>query len=251
MQRDYWYSVNRNPALLSTAREIGRQAAERTLQRLDARKIATGQAPVLFVPEVARGLIGHFTSAIGGNAQYRKASFLLDHEGQKVFPEFVQIAESPFEPGALASANYDGEGVATRQNSLVSDGVVQGYLLDSYSARKLGRQTTGHASGVHNLRVADTGHDFGGMLSMMDRGLLVTELMGQGVNTVTGDYSRGAAGFWVEHGEIQYPVEEITIAGNLKDMYQDIQAIGNDVDERGRILSGSILIGRMTIAGQG
>lgn len=251
MQRDYWYSVNRNPGLLEAARDIGHRAAERTLQRLGASKLDTGSAPVLFAPEVARGLFGHFTSAIGGNAQYRKASFLLDHKGQRVFPEFVQLTELPFERGALGSANYDGEGVATRDNQLVIDGVVQDYLLDSYSARKLGRRTTGHAGGVHNLVARDTGQDFAAMLALMDRGLLVTELMGHGVNTVTGDYSRGAAGFWVEQGKIQYPVEEITIAGNLKDMFRDIQAIGNDVDRRGKILCGSVLVGQMTIAGQG
>ncbi len=251
MQRDYWYSVDRNPQRLLAVEEVGRKAAERTLRRLGARKLKTGSASVLYAPELARGLISHLNAAISGNAQYRKASFLLDAEGEQVFPEFVQLQEQPFAAGGLASANYDAEGVATREQMLVEDGVLQSYLLDSYSARKLERHSTGHSGGVHNLKLADTGQDFEQMLALMDKGLLVTELMGQGVNTVTGDYSRGAAGFWVEHGEIQYPVEEITIAGNLKDMYRGIAAIGNDVDRRGSILCGSILIEQMTVAGQG
>ena len=206
---------------------------------------------MLFSAELARGLISHFNAAIGGNAQYRKASFLLDALESRVFPEFFQLQEHPFSKMALGSANYDAEGVATREDFLVRDGVVQSYLLDSYSACKLGRQSTGHASGVHNLTLTDTGKDFNGCLQAMDRGLLVTELMGQGVSIVTGDYSRGAAGFWVEHGQIQYPVEEITIASNLKDMYAGIVEIGNDVDQRGSILTGSIVIENMTIAGEG
>ena len=205
---------------------------------------------MLYVPELARGLISHFTSAISGSAQYRKASFLLDAMDSRVFPEFVQLQEHPFEKMALGSANYDAEGVATRENFLVRDGVVQGYLMDSYSACKLGRQTSGHASGVHNLMLSDTGKDFSQCLQAMDRGLLVTELMGQGVSIVTGDYSRGAAGFWVEDGEIQYPVEEITIASNLKDMYQGIAEIGNDIDHRSSILCGSIIIDNMKIGGE-
>lgn len=249
MQRDYWYSVSRSPKFLQSVTEIGRTAAIRTVDRLGARKLKTGKHPVLFAPEMARGLIGHYNAAIGGNAQYRKASFLLDALGSQVFPEFVQLIEQPFKKMALGSANYDAEGVATKANVLVSDGRVQSYLLDSYSARKLKRQTTGHASGVHSLKVSDTGKDFAGCLKAMDRGLLVTELMGQGASTVTGDYSRGAAGFWVENGEIQYPVEEITIASNLKQMFSGIVEIGSDVDLRGNILCGSILIDSMTIAG--
>ena len=249
MQRDYWYSVSRSPKFLQSVTEIGRTAAIRTVDRLGARKLKTGKYPVLFAPEMARGLIGHYNAAIGGNAQYRKASFLLDALGSQVFPEFVQLIEQPFKKMALGSANYDAEGVATKANVLVSDGRVQSYLLDSYSARKLKRQTTGHASGVHSLKVSDTGKDFAGCLKAMDRGLLVTELMGQGASTVTGDYSRGAAGFWVENGEIQYPVEEITIASNLKQMFSGIVEIGSDVDLRGNILCGSILIDSMTIAG--
>lgn len=206
---------------------------------------------MLFVPELARGLISHLNAAIGGNAQYRKASFLLDAIDSRIFPEFFRLQEYPFEKMALGSASYDGEGVATRENILVQDGVLQGYLLDSYSARKLKRQTTGHASGVHNLKLKDTGKGFDECLRAMHQGLLVTELMGHGVSTVTGDYSRGAAGFWVENGEIQYPVEEITIASNLKEMFGGIVEIGSDIDQRGTIHCGSILVENMTIAGEG
>ncbi len=251
MQRDYWYDVNRSPERLMPVAEIGERAARRTVDRMGARKLKTGKAPVMFAADVARGLIGHLNAAIGGNAQYRKASFLLDALGEKIFPDFVQLQEHPFEPTALGSANYDSEGVATRKHRVVENGVLQTYLLDSYSACKLERRSTGHASGVHNLRLADTGKDFQGCLETMQRGLLVTELMGQGVSTVTGDYSRGAAGFWVEHGEIQYPVEEVTIASNLKDMFAGIVEIGNDIDWRGTVHSGSIVIDNMTIAGQG
>jgi PmbA protein len=249
MQRDYWYEISRNPDRLATARAVGLKAAERTVKRLDAQKLKTQQAPVLFVPEIARGLVGHLGSAIGGSAQYRKASFLLDAVGTRIFPEFMQLTEYPFESQALGSANYDSEGVAVKQAKLISDGVLQSYLLDSYAARKLGLQTTGHASGVHNLTLQSTGKSFLDCVKIMHRGLLVTELMGHGVNTVTGDYSRGAAGFWVDNGEIQFPVEEITIAANLKDMFQGIVEIGNDMDMRGNIRTGSILLENMTIAG--
>ncbi len=251
MQRDYWYDVARAPEWLADAADIGRRAAERTLRRLGARKLPTGRHPVLFVPDQARGLISHFNQAIGGNAQYRKASFLLDARGEQVFPEFVDLVEEPYLKGCLGSANYDGEGVKVHDGPVVEKGVVCDYLLDSYAARKLGRQSNGHASGVHNLRLSDTGKDFEQLLKTLDRGLLVTELMGQGVNTVTGDYSRGAAGFWVENGEIQYPVEEITIASNLRDMFRGIVEIGTDIDRRGNILTGSILIDEMTVAGEG
>ncbi len=249
MQRDYWYDVSRNSDQLATACSVGKKAAERTVKRLDARKLKTQQSPILLVPEMARGLVSHFTSAIGGSAQYRKASFLLDSVDTQVFPEFLQLVEHPFEPQALGSANYDGEGVAVAQGALVSDGVIQNYLLDSYAARKLGLQSTGHASGVHNLAVSSTGKSFVDCLKTMHQGLLVTELMGHGVNNVTGDYSRGAAGFWVDNGEIQYPVEEITIAANLRDMFMGIVEVGKDVDRRGNIFTGSILINNMTIAG--
>jgi len=249
MQRDYWYDISRNPDRLATARSVGEKAAERTVKRLDARKLKTQQSPVLLVPDLARGLIGHFTSAISGSAQYRKASFLLDAVETQVFPDFLQLVEHPFEPQALGSANYDAEGVALSSGALVTDGVIQNYLLDSYAARKLNLQTTGHASGVHNLEISSTGKSFVECLKTMHKGLLVTELMGHGVNNVTGDYSRGAAGFWVENGEIQYPVEEITIAANLRDMFMGITEIGTDVDRRSNIFSGSILIDNMTIAG--
>jgi PmbA protein len=249
MQRDYWYEISRNPDQLATARAVGLKAAERTVKRLDAQKLKTQQAPVLFVPEVARGLIGHFTSAIGGSAQYRKASFLLDAIDTSIFPDFLQLTEYPFESQALGSANYDSEGVTVKQAKLVSDGVLRSYLLDSYAARKLGLQTTGHASGVHNLTLQSTDKSFSDCIKIMHRGLLVTELMGHGVNTVTGDYSRGAAGFWVDNGEVQFPVEEITIAANLKDMFRGIIEVGNDLDMRGNIRTGSILLENMTIAG--
>ena len=249
MQRDYWYDVSRNPDQLATARSVGVKAADRTVKRLDAQKLKTQQSPILLVPELARGLIGHFTSAISGSAQYRKASFLLDAVDTQVFPEFLQLVEHPFEPQALGSANYDGEGVAVAQGALVKDGVIQNYLLDSYAARKLDLQSTGHASGVHNLEVSNTGKSFVECLKVMHKGLLVTELMGHGVNNVTGDYSRGAAGFWVENGEIQFPVEEITIAANLRDMFKGITEVGDDIDRRGNICTGSILIDNMTIAG--
>ena len=249
MQRDYWYDTSRNPDQLASAKSVGLKAAERTVQRLDARKLRTQQAPVLFLPDMARGLIGHFISAISGSAQYRKASFLLDAIDTKVFPDFIQLTENPFEAQALGSANYDSEGIAVKQAALVTNGVIQSYLLDSYAARKLGSTATGHGSGVHNLSLDSTGKSFAECLATMHNGLLVTELMGQGGNTVTGDYSRGAAGFWVENGEIKYAVEEITIAANLKDMFNGIVEVGNDVDKRGNIRTGSILIDNMTIAG--
>lgn len=249
MQRDYWYDVSRHPDQLESARSVGQTAAERTVRRLDARKLKTQQAPILFVPELARGLIGHFSAAIGGAAQYRKASFLLDAVGEQLFPDFVQLHEDPFIPQALGSANFDAEGVATHNGDLVAAGVIQNYLLDSYSARKLGLTTTGHASGVHNLILADTGKSFEQCLGAMHRGFLVTELMGHGVNTVTGDYSRGAAGFWVENGKLDHAVEEVTIAANLREMFKGIVEIGNDVDFRGSVRCGSILIDNMMIAG--
>jgi PmbA protein len=249
MQRDYWYDISRDPQRLASARSVGETAARRTVQRLDASKLKTQQAPVVFVPELARGLIGSFAAAIGGGAQYRKSSFLLGVAGEKVFPEFVTLREDPFIAGALASANYDSEGVATRADELVVDGVVQHYLLDSYSARKLGLVTTGHANGVHNLTLSDTGKSFDECLATMGSGFLVTELMGHGVNMVTGDYSRGAAGFWVENGQLDHPVEEVTIAANLRDMFAGIAEIGTDIDVRGGIRCGSILVERMTIAG--
>jgi PmbA protein len=250
MQRDYWYSSSRDWHELEQAEAIGRESARRTIARLGPRRLSTRRAPVLFVPEIARGLIGHFTAAIRGSSQYRQSSFLLNSVGQQVFPPGFSIAERPHIPKAAGSAPFDDEGVATRDRELVADGVLTGYILSSYSARKLGLETTGNAGGPHNLLVKPS--LAGGMDAMLPRlgtGLLVTELMGQGVNMVTGDYSRGAAGFWVENGSIQYPVAEITIAGNLRDMLKGIAAVGDDVDVRGATRVGSILLPEMTIAG--
>jgi PmbA protein len=250
MQRDYWYSSSRDWHELEQAEAIGRESARRTIARLAPRRLSTRRAPVLFVPEIARGLIGHFTAAIRGSSQYRQSSFLLNSVGQQVFPSGFSIAERPHIPKAAGSAPFDDEGVATRDRELVADGVVTGYILSSYSARKLGLETTGNAGGPHNLLVKPSLE--GGMDALLRRlgtGLLVTELMGQGVNMVTGDYSRGAAGFWVENGSIQYPVAEITIAGNLRDMLKGIAAVGDDVDVRGGTRVGSILLPEMTIAG--
>ncbi len=249
MQRDYWYSVSRQAEKLETAEAVGIKAAERTIRRLGARSLTTRQCPVLYSADVASGLIGSLIGAISGGSLYRKSSFLLDALDRQILPKFMHIHEQPHLKMALGSSAYDSEGVRTAARDIVTDGVLKGYVLSSYSARKLGLQTTGNAGGVHNLTV-DTGeNDFTAMLKQLDTGLLVTELMGQGVNRVTGDYSRGATGFWVEHGQIQYPVEEITIAGNLKDMYKNIVSVGNDVDYRGNIRTGSILVEQMSIAG--
>jgi PmbA protein len=250
MQRDYWYSSSRDWRDLEDSEAIGRESARRTMARLSPRKLSTRRAPVLFGPEMARGLIGHFTAAIRGSSQYRQSSFLLDAAGERVFPAGFSIKERPHIPKAVGSAPFDEEGVATRDRDLVDDGVLMGYILSSYSARKLKLETTGNAGGSHNLVVApDTRGGIAAMLGRLGTGLFVTELMGQGVNGVTGDYSRGAAGFWVENGVIQYPVAEITIAGNLKDMFARIAAVGDDVDTRGGARVGSILLGEMTIAG--
>jgi PmbA protein len=250
MQRDYWYSTSRDWRELEEAEAVGRESARRTVARLAPRKLSTRRAKVLFAPEMARGLIGHFAGAIRGSSQYRQSSFLLNAAGQRVFPEGFSIAERPHLPKALASAPFDEEGVATRERELVADGVLTGYILSSYSARRLGLPTTGNAGGAHNLVVVPTAGGREEMLARLDTGLLVTELMGQGVNQVTGDYSRGAAGFWVEKGAIQYPVAEITIAGNLREMLKDIAAVGDDVDLRGGIRVGSVLLKEMTIAGE-
>jgi PmbA protein len=250
MQRDYWYSSMRDWRDLEEGESIGRRAAQRALRRLNARKLATVEAPVLFVSELARGLLGHFLGAIRGGSQYRRASFLLDAAGQQVFPAWMQMSERPHIRKALGSSPFDAEGVTTRDRELIDAGVLTGYVLSTYSARKLGLKTTGNAGGVHNLIVAPGQDDFDGLLRRMGRGLVVTELMGQGVNGVTGDYSRGAAGFWVENGAIAYPVHEVTIAGSLPDMYRNIVAVGNDVDPRGALKTGSILVERMTIAGE-
>src|SRR3954465_643916 len=249
MQRDDWYSSSRVSGKLAEPRALGRYAAARAASRLGGRKIATCQAPVLFEAPAAIGLLGHFVSAVNGGNLYRKTSFLIDSLGKAVFAPLVTIEERPFEPQGSASTPFDDEGVATRARVLVRDGVPEGYFLGSYSARKLGMQATGNAGGHHNLAVRSKGPDFAGMLKKMRRGLLVTELLGQGVNLVTGDYSRGAAGFWVEGGEIAFPVEEITIAGNLREMFKGVVAVGSDVLARSGRSCGSILLDNMTIAG--
>ena len=249
MQRDDWYETARDPLDLQRPEFVGRRAGERAARRVGARKVATTQAPVLFEAPIASSLLGHFVSAVSGGSLYRKSSFLLDSAGTQIFAPIVQIREVPHIPKGLASSAFDEEGVATQPRHVVNDGVLQGYFLGSYSARKLGLRSTGNAGGNHNLIVQDTGDDFAALLRKLDNGLLVTELMGQGVNPVTGDYSRGAAGFWVENGKIAYPVQEITIAGNLKDMFRAVGAVGNDVVQRGSRQCGSILIEQMTIAG--
>lgn len=251
MQRDHWYSVALAPGDLESAEAVGRKAAQRTLARLQPRQLPTGQVPVLFAAEMARSLIGSYISAVSGGALYRKASFLLDSVGTRVFPEWFGIDELPFLPRGFRSASFDAEGVATRESPLVQGGVVSRYVLGSYSARKLGLATTANAGGVHNLQVHANAGGLEAMLAGMGRGLLVTELMGQGVNAITGDYSRGAAGFWVEGGQLAYPVDGITIAGNLKQMFTGIEAVGSDVDPRSHVRTGSVLIGGMTVAGTG
>jgi PmbA protein len=249
MQRDYWYSTDRDPGLLKEAAEVGHIAAERTLARLGAKGLGTMQSPVIFRAEVAPSLLRSLTAAIRGGALYRKASFLLDSLGKQILPDFVRIHEDPLKPRGLSSAPFDSEGVATSAKDLVRDGVLQSYILNSYAARKLGMTTTGNAGGVRNLSIDSGELDLAGLMRQMGRGLVVTELMGQGVNLVTGDFSRGAAGFWVENGEIAWPVEEITIAGNLKEMFQRLVAVGNDRDLPGATKTGSWLIESMTIAG--
>ncbi|MCC5795009.1 MAG: metalloprotease PmbA [Chromatiales bacterium] len=249
MERDYEYTVARDPAGLEDAEAVGREAGRRTVARLGSVKLGTRKVPVLFPARLARGLVGHLVGAISGGSIYRRSSFLVDSIDTQLFPEWLRIDELPHLHGGQSSAAYDEEGVATRDRVLVEDGVLRGYMLGSYYARKLGLQSTGNAGGAHNLVVNDTGQDFDGLLREMGSGLLVTELMGHGVNAVTGDYSRGAAGFWVEQGKLAYPVSEITIAGNLRDMYRQIIAVGNDVDRRGGVLCGSVLLEQMTLAG--
>ncbi|CAM5456777.1 metalloprotease PmbA [Rhodanobacter lindaniclasticus] len=255
MQRDYWYDSVRAAGDFISARALGDKAAERTLARLGAQGLSTRQCPVLFAPELARGLIGHLLGAVSGGSLYRRASFLLDHRGKPVMPAWLNIDERPHLRHGQGSANFDAEGVATSDSALIAGGVLARYMLGSYSARKLGMESTGNAGGVHNLVVAagaDDGEasDFAGMLRRLGTGLLVTEVMGQGVSIVTGDYSRGAAGFWVENGRIAYPVEGITIAANLRDMFAGIVAVGSDVDRRSHLLTGSILLRQMTVAGE-
>ena len=249
MQRDDWYASARDPAELEAPEAIGKIAGERAIQRLGAKKIATMEVPVLFEAPVAATLLGHFVSAVSGGSLYRKSSFLVDSLGKEIFAPLVEISDDPHIPRGLASSPFDEEGVASRRRKVVETGVMQGYFLGSYSARKLGMKSTGNAGGNHNLLLKDTGQDLAQLLKKMGRGLLVTEMLGQGINMVTGDYSRGAAGFWIENGAIAYPVQEITIAGNLKDMFRNIVAVGNDIVKRGSKQCGSVLIERMTVAG--
>jgi len=253
MQRDHWYSSARNPKKLSQPEAVGRYAAERALSRLHAKKLDTRKCPVLFEAPLAIGLVGALVQAVSGGALYRKSTFMVDSLGKTVFPAHIQLNEDPHIPGAAGSSPFDSEGVKTQQRAVVKDGVLQGYFLSTYSARKLGMKTTGNSGGSHNLAFTSDltrpRDNFAAMLKKMGTGLLVTELMGQGVNYMTGDYSRGASGFWVENGVIQYPVEEITIAGSLTEMFRDIVAVGADTIVRGTKQTGSILIANMTIAG--
>ena len=250
MQRGYWFSSARRAADLESPNSVGRIAAERTLAKLGARRLGTRKAPVLFENRIATGLIGHLLSAISGATLYREASFLREAAGTQIFPDFVQIDEDPHLPRGLGSAPFDSEGARTVARPLVAGGVLNGYLLDSYAARRLGMAPTGHAGGAHNLRVSDQGSDLAGLLRQMDTGLLVTDLMGFGVNLLTGDYSRGASGFWVERGELAYPVEEITIAGNLREMFRTLVASGSDLERRGSVQCGALLLAELTIAGK-
>ena len=250
MQRDYWFTAARDPLELESPEAVGIAAGRRACARLGSRKLTTRRAPVLFAPEMARGLVQHFIGAISGSSQYRKASFLLDAAGERVFPAFVRMSERPHIAKGLGSAPFDAEGAATRDRELIDGGILQGYVLGSYSARRLGLKTTGNAGGIHNLLVGSAApRSPEALLGEMGSGLWVTELMGQGVNGVTGDYSRGASGFWVEGGAIVHPVHEVTIAGNLRQLYQNIVALGEDVDVRGTIRCPSLLIAEMTIAG--
>jgi PmbA protein len=250
MERDYWYSIARDHNELDSVVSIGEKAAERAVSRLAARSIPTCRVPIVFSADVASSLIRHFLSAIQGRNLYRQSSFLLDKLGEQVFPDFINIHENPHLPRAMGSAPFDKEGVLTRNNVMVRNGVLKGYVLDSYAARKLGMQTTANAGGVHNLIIDPVNEGLESLLDQMGSGLLITELMGQGVNIVTGDYSRGAAGYWIENGNIQYPVHEITVAGNLAEIFMKIQGVGSDIDSRGNIRSGSILVESMTVAGK-
>ncbi|MDR3477598.1 MAG: metalloprotease PmbA [Gammaproteobacteria bacterium] len=250
MQRDYCYSVACDPSMLESIQHVAETAVERTVRRLGAQRLSTCKVPVIYAAEEARGLLGHFVSAIQGSSLYRKSSFLLDHLGQRVFPDHVQIDERPYLAKYLGSAPFDDDGVATRPNVFIDKGILKSYAMGIYSAKKLGMETTGNGGGVHNLFISTGDKDLPALMKKMGKGILVTELMGNGVNLVTGDYSRGMSGFWVENGEIQYPVEEITLAGRLQDMYGNLVEVANDVDTRGNIQTGSILLEEMTIAGE-
>lgn len=249
MQRDYSYTAAIDPKDLQTISYIAKEAAEKTIRRLGARRIKTIKAPVIYVAEEARSLLGNFAGAISGGALYRKASFLLDHLGKQVFPSFVHIQEYPHLPRAFGSAPFDDNGVATRDNVFIADGILQNYALNVYSARKLNMKTTGNAGGMHNLTIHSGNKNLTELIKSMDKGLMITEMMGHGINLISGDYSRGAGGFWIEKGEIQYPVQEVTVAGKLQDMYMRITEVGNDVDKRGNIHTGSILLEEVMIAG--
>jgi PmbA protein len=250
MQRDYFYTIARRHEDLQSAKEVGRQAATRSINKLSGRSLSARQVPVVFSADMASGLMNHFVNAIRGSAIYHESSFLLNQLDQQVFPEFIQFHERPHIIRGLGSSPYDSDGVLTYDKNIVSDGILNNYVLDSYSAKKLKMKSTANAGGVQNILIPDTGMTLDQMLKEMGTGVLVMELMGQGINIVTGDYSRGASGFWVENGEIQYPVEEITIAGNLKDMYMGIQAISNDTEKRRKIQTGSIWVDKMTVAGE-
>lgn len=250
MERDYAYTIGRSMASLQSPEWVGQECARRTLARLSPRKLPTMKAPVIFAAEVATGLFGHLVGAISGSSIYRKSSFLMDSLGQQILPEWLTITEQPHLIGGLASTPFDSEGVRTSQRNIIDQGMLTTWLLTSYSARKLGLKSTGHAGGIHNWHIPGQGDSFDRLLKKMGTGLIVTELMGQGVSAMTGDYSRGAAGFWVENGEIQYPVSEITIAGNLKDMWANIVTIGDDIEMRSNIQCGSVLLPEMSIAGQ-
>lgn len=249
MQRDYAFTVSRDAAQLDSPKTVGIAAAKESLSRLGAQKLSTTKAPVLFHRDIASGLFGHLIGAVSGGSLYRKTSFLLDHLGQQIMPKWLTIEERPYLPQGLASSSFDSEGVQTIDMDIIKDGHLASYLLNTYSARKLGMRSNGHAGGIHNCIVNDTGHSDQALLKAMGTGLVVTELMGQGVNIVNGDYSRGAAGYWVENGEIKYPVHEITISGNLRDMFKNIIAIGKQKEVRGALHTGSVLIEKMQIAG--
>lgn len=250
MERDYAYTIARSMQALKSPEWVGQECARRTLSRLSPRKLPTMKAPVIFASEVATGLFGHLVGAISGSSIYRKSSFLMDSLGKQILPTWLTINEQPHLMGGLASSPFDSEGVRTTERNIVENGVLQTWLMTSYSARKLGLQSTGHAGGIHNWRIEGQGLSFDALLKQMGTGLVVTELMGQGVSGITGDYSRGASGFWVENGEIQYPVSEITIAGNLKDMWMNMVTIADDIETRSNIQCGSVLIPEMSIAGQ-
>ncbi|GAB4187802.1 MAG: metalloprotease PmbA [Wenzhouxiangellaceae bacterium] len=249
MQSDYWWDSSRVFSDLEAPETTGKKAAQRTLARLNGRQLPTMSAPVLFTPRIASGVIGHLVNAVTGSALYQRSSFLVDQQGERLFPEWFTIDEDPLLRRGMRSSAFDNDGVATRQQPLIADGRLARYVLSAYSGRRLGLSTTANAGGVRNLIVRPGADDFDAMVRRLGRGLIVDDVMGQGVNTVTGDYSRGASGFWVEDGEIAYPVEEVTIASNLRDMFANVVAVGSDLDHRRNIQSPSLLLAKMTIAG--